>query len=775
MKYKKTNFKKNKSFIEKYFNIFDRYPRHYFIFGLFFVAFLIIVKTTYTYTVTDYKFYKQKADNQQILEIKVPITRWSIYSWNEKPIKLATTVNLNDLAIDPTQPWNKRKLISFLTDTIFKEICEKKSINQCRENVFDFIKKKNEDIEFIPDTSFIKKLIEKRLIYKISQKYITSVIITRDLKENQIKEIKKLNIKWLYIYEKSLYVDPTQISNPKIVAKRLAPIISFPEENLLLYFKKRERKYILLLKKLSIETSSDIQDFLKNEKEAIKKWYIKKEDAISTFIQLDPNPHRYYPENKLAAQVLGFVDKAGNWQYWIEWYFNEILKWEAKEIVIRKDIKWRVINPIDLNKNYIERKWATIYTTIDRNIQKKVEEFLKKWVIKYKANKWSVVVMNPKNGKIIAMANYPTFDPNNPGKVYKMEKVNYKKYKNPANELIWKSVFVEDKIKWKEFIINWKKLLLRRATRDELWNYKLKKYIYKNDFGAWVYRNWVISDIYEPGSIMKAITMAVWIDSWEITRNTFYQNNWPIKIDQFKISDIAHQCRGYHTFSWALDYSCNVWMVRIIQKVWKALFYNYLVNFWFWKPTDISLEWENVLPLKNWQKWSKAQLYTSAYWLWINVNQIQMAVAYSALANWWLILRPQIIDKIKFDKDRTIKFGKEILRRVISKKTSDTMIGVLVDSIEKWVAKTWKVKWYLLAWKTGTSQIAYKWGYEDWHMPWSTTASFAWFWPAQDPQFVIIVKLVRPRTNNYWGLTSSHIFADIAKYILEYNRTPKIK
>ena len=228
-----------------------------------------------------------------------------------------------------------------------------------------------------------------------------------------------------------------------------------------------------------------------------------------------------------------------------------------------------------MSKWIIEREWAIIYTTINRSIQKNVEKILKAWVKKYNANKWSIVIMNPKNGKILAMVNYPTFDPNNPWDVYKLELVKNNKYKNPGNELIWKWVFVEDKINWKEFYFEWKKIFLRKATRDELFNYSLKKYKFKNDFWSEVYKNSIISDVYEPGSIMKAITMAIGIDSGEITRNTYYQNNWPIKIDQFPISDIAHQCRGYHTFSWALYYSCNVWMVRIIQKVWKALLYNY--------------------------------------------------------------------------------------------------------------------------------------------------------------------------------------------------------
>lgn len=151
-----------------------------------------------------------------------------------------------------------------------------------------------------------------------------------------------------------------------------------------------------------------------------------------------------------------------------------------------------------------------------------------------------------------------------------------------------------------------------------------------------------------------------------------------------------------------------------------------------------------------------------------------MATAYSALVNWWLILRPQIIEKIDFKDNKIIKFKKEIVRRVISKKTSNIMKDVLVDSIEKWVAEKWKVKWYLLGWKTWTAQIAYRWKYEDWDMPWATNASFAWFWPAQDPKFVIIVKLERPRTNNFWGLTSSYIFADTAKYLLNYYKIPKI-
>ncbi len=768
---------KIKNTFTKYLKNFSEIPRYYFILILFTLFFLIILYTVFKYTIKDGEFYTQKADNQQIGELKVPVTRGSILSlsenWNK--VLLATSLNLDTLAIDPTRVWDKKKLIWYLTNIIYRESCIWKSRERCINNLLKFTKKEKFE-NFIYKTKEIKIIIRKSLIKKLSQKYIESVLLAQELDDKIIEKIKKLNFKWVYPTEEwNLYINPLEIQNRKLISSKIAELISFPEETVFFLIRKRKVQYIHLLNKLSIEESSKLKNYIKDERNSINKWYLKKENGINSFIILTPHPNRLYPENSIWAQVIWFLDKSWKWHYWIEWYFNEILKWESGEIVSRKDIKWRTINPINLNKWEIEREWANIYTTIDRTIQKKVEQILELGVKKYNANKWSIIIMNPKNGQIISMANYPTFDPNNPWEVYELENIKNKDYKNIWNELIWKSVFIEDNIKWKEFFINWKKILLRKALREELWDYSLKKYKYKNNFGVWVYKNSIITDVYEPGSIMKSITMAIWIETWEITENTYYQNNWSIKIDNFKISDISKKCLWYHTFSWALDYSCNVWMVRIVQKIWKALLYSYLKDFWFWELTGISLDWEISLPILNYQKWSNAKLFSSSYGLWINTNQLQVAVAYSALANWGFILRPQIIEKIEFEKNKVSKFKKEIIRRVISEKTSNIMKNLLVNWIENWAAKNWKVEWYLLAGKTWTSQIAYKWRYEDWNIPGSTNASFAWFWPIQDPKFVIVIKLERPRTNNFWWSTSAFLFAETAEFLLNYYKIPKIK
>lgn len=766
--------KKRKNIIEKYFNIYDSYPRHYFIFAAFFIAFFMIIWKVFSYTIIDHEFYQDIADKQQIGEVKVPVTRGSILSANWNWSILATSVSLNDLAIDPTSIWNKAKLVLFLREIVFRETCVWQDREDCKNNVLKFVKKVEiEDFTYSDD--YIKTLIQDELLKRVSKEKVTSVLLAQWLVWDTPEVIKELNLPGVYITLDNIYINPEEILDIKWVAEQIAPLISFPVETVEYLIRKRTVKYIPILTRLSINESSELKDYIEEEQAAIKKWFIDEEESLNKFIILSPNPHRFYPENKIASQVLGFVDNQWKWHYWIEGYFNDILKGEAWEIVSRKDIRWRTIDSLDLDSQQIDREWAVIYTTIDRNIQRNVEQILETGVKKYWANKWSIVVMNPTDGKVLAMANYPKFDSNKAWEVYELENVSYREFRNPWNELIERWVLVEDIEKWNEFIFDGKKIKLREATRAELYNYALKKYKYKNDLWTGVYKNPIISDLYEPGSIMKAITMAVWIDSWEITKDTFYQNNGPIQIDGFKIWDVASACRWYHSFAQAFNYSCNVWMVRIVQKVGKALLYNYLTDFWFGAPTEITLDWEVVLPLKNYEKWPRAQLFTTSYWLWVSVNQLQMAVAYSALANGWLIMRPQIVDKIDFQNGKVIDFDKEVLRRVISEETSDTMVDVLVDSVNNWVAKTGKVEWYSLAWKTGTSQIAYRGWYESGNVPGSTNASFAWFWPAQDPKFVVVVRLYRPRTNNYWGLTSAYLFADTSKYLLDYYKIPKLE
>ena len=396
---------------------------------------------------------------------------------------------------------------------------------------------------------------------------------------------------------------------------------------------------------------------------------------------------------------------------------------------------------------------------------------MEKWVNEYRANKWTIVVIEPKTWKIISIANYPSYDLNNYSDIYDLEKVRYSKYSDPKTDLIGMPVFVEDLEKWDRFIYDSKEIFLRLASREELWDNILVKYKYKNDFWAQVYKNDAISFLYEPWSIMKAITVAIGFDTWEIDLNSMYLDEWEISIDNFKIKNVSSKCLGYNSFAHALNYSCNVWMIRIAQKIWKVLFYQYLNDFGFSEITWISLYWEVTSTINSWERWSRAQLFTSSYWLWVSVTPLQMANAYSILANWGIYIKPKIIDYIEFPDWRIIKYKKEEERRVIKNSTSKLITTMLVDSAKNWVAQNWNVIWYSVAWKTWTSQISYKWSYEKW--VWTTVGSYAWYWPAEDPKFVIIVKLDRPRTTEYGGTSSAFLFRETAEYLFDYYWIPK--
>ncbi len=761
---------RKQNILEQAFAIFDRYPRHYFIFGFFVLFFLHIVWHTFSYTVINYDFYKNLADNQQIATQKVPVTRWTIYSSWQQSTVLATSVNLDDLAIDPQVEWSKEKLWEFLVDITYDQFCRFESTSSCYNSMRKFLKVL-EIPEFRADESSVKSLIEKKIIEKINKNRVTSVALSVELDKEKLATIDSFSLPWVYVWEDIIYVNPEEIVDIDYTVKKMLDVFVYDSEDLKYAMRKRDLRYVPILNRMTISNSEKIKEYILEERQAIKRWILDIENSIYKFIILNPNPSRFYPENSVGAQIIGFVDNNANGQYGVEWFFDDSLQWEASEVVNRKDIKWRVLNPVELGAQQVNLKWANILTTIDRSIQKKVEQIIEWWVKRYRATKWTIVVMEPKTGRVLSMANYPTFDLNTPGDVYELERITPDKYEDLETDFLWIDLFVEDLVNGEELYYDSKKIFLRKATDDEKLNPVLVKYKYKNDFGAGVYRNDAITGLYEPGSIMKTITVAIGIDAGEITRYGWYNDTGIVKIDEFRIKNVSKKCLWFHTFAHALNYSCNVWMVRIAQKYGKAIAYEYLNKFGFSTKTNITLDGEVTREIPHYEKWSRAKLFTSSYGLGIGVTPLQMATAYSTLVNGGIYITPKIIDKLQLNDGRVIEYKSEKTHRVIKQETSDIMIDMLVDSITNGSAKNGYVPGYRAWWKTGTSQIATKWVYEEW--VWSTFASFAWFGPAEDPKFVIIVKLDRPKTNEFGGQTAAFLFKETAEFLFGYYGIPK--
>ncbi len=762
---------RKKTQTKTFFEILERYPREYFVFAFFFLFFFAIVWETFSYTVSNYDFYEKLAYNQQVWEVEVPVTRGTIYTDKSETMSdgtvLSTSVDLNDLAIDPQIEWNKEKLILFLTDILYKEMCYLKDNSDCYDDMLRFLKVL-EIGDFEANEEYLKGRILKRLQQKISKTKVTSVKLLADISPEQEKTVLEWNIPWVYPGINGLYVNPEELKQKELFVNKYIELFGWVYKDIDFKVRSRDLRYIPIYNKLSLLWSDEIEQYIRDESQISTD----KADSIGWFIILTPHAQRIYPERSVGSQIVGFIDNSGTGRYGLEGYFDDILRGNPWEQIWKKDIRGRTIEPISFwNEDAGALEGADIQTTIDRNVQKKVEEILEAGVKKYRANKWTIVVMQPKTGKILSLANYPSYDPNSPGEVYDLERITPTNYPNPTVDLLWKSVLIEDVERWDKYFYDGREIFLREALRTEYGNPDFTKYVYKNSFGAGVYQNEAISSIYEPGSIMKAITVAIGIDSWEIQAYDMYNDTWEVTIDRFTIKNVSSACLWYNSFAHALSYSCNVWMIRIAQRIGKALFHKYLVDFWFDEKTGITLKWEVSSKMDPYEKWPTSRLLTSSFWLWVSATPLQMAAAYSVIANGGVYMKPYIVDTISFTDGQEIIYKPQAVRRVLKEVTSQIVTKMLVSWVDTGVAKNGAVPGYSVAGKTGTAQIAYRGDYERGVA--STYASFAGYAPAEDPQFVVVVKLDRPRTSEFWWETSAFLFSEVTKGLLEYYSIPK--
>ncbi|OIP54113.1 hypothetical protein AUK10_01485 [Candidatus Gracilibacteria bacterium CG2_30_37_12] len=751
------------------FSHIDRVRMVFFGFILFAI---LIIWTTFKYTVLEYTYYKSLADKQQVVTVKNPVSRGTISSNNEPAGVFATSTDLSDLAIDPKEIGSKEKLEVFLADLIYEELCSKLPEEHCMDNILDYLKQ-DEEGDLIMNDIVIKNKIREEIHQKIAKEFIDSVIVKENLSKKEISELEPLTTgtdSSFSIINNSLYVDPTKIENKDEMTTKLMGILALSKNELDFKLSNRTTRYIKIIRKMGLSTRDMIDNRIQAEKINIAQGRMLDSESIYHFFILEANPTRFYPEKNMGGQIVGFVDNANEGKYGIEGYFNEELKGKEGARIAKKDISGRTIGSFDLGEKKMVNG-TDIKLTIDRNIQKEVTKILADGVKEFRANKGSVVIMDPKTGAIIAMVTYPDFDPNNFGEVYEIEKVSYAKYPIPSFDLLGVPLFIEDSEKGSPTMVAKKKISLRAATEAEIDNRAIPKYKYKNMFGPGTYEADPVSALYEPGSVFKAVTVAIAIDTGDIKPSDTYTDKGYAEIDQYKIKNVSNECIGLHTYAHALDWSCNVGMIDIVQKIGKSLFYKYINDFGFGQKSNITLEGETFRKIDPYEKWSRAKLFTMAFGQGITATVLQMATAYSTLANGGIYMQPYIVDSLTLADGTVVKNTPNPLRRVIKEDTSKKIIAMLTEGAKIGFAKKGGVDGYDVAGKTGTSQIAAKGAYEIGEAG-HTITSYGGFAPASNPKFVMIVKIERPRTAQYSETTSSAVFSKIAKYLFNYYGIP---
>ena len=478
-------------------------------------------------------------------------------------------------------------------------------------------------------------------------------------------------------------VNPVNISkeNKEKVAKKLSEIFELNYEQTL---KK-------VTKRIAIETIA--KKVSKEKTDELRIWM--KKEGITIGINIDEDTKRYYPNNNTASQVIGFCGSDNQGLDGIEAWYEEILK--GKPGSIEKVTDSRGVEIGTEGEKYISAiNGDDIVVTLDLNIQSIVEKYLEEACVDNKCTGGgNVIVMNPQNGDILAMATYPTYNLNEPFMPY-------------TDELIqnWDIMSKEDKSKMLQ--------------------------------GVW--RNKAVADTYEPGSTFKLITASGALEEGITDIDNEGEFNCGGGID---IAGVRIKCWRYYkphgseSLRQALMNSCNPVFIGLGQKIGINKYYDYLEKFKLLKKTGIDLPGEANSIFLNEKKVGPVELATISFGQRFEVTPIQLVTAVSAIANGGKSITPRVIkETINSTTGAHNVIEPKIGEQVISKETSSKVLNMMESVVSEGTGKGAKVLGYRIGGKTGTS--------EDGVNTNKFIASFLGIASIEEPQIVMLVTLYNP-------------------------------
>lgn len=278
------------------------------------------------------------------------------------------------------------------------------------------------------------------------------------------------------------------------------------------------------------------------------------------------------------------------------------------------------------------------------------------------------------------------------------------------------------------------------------------------------YRNPVVADSFEPGSTFKVLTMSAAINENAVTPDTKCDIcSGPISLGGFSIKTWNGQYYPDTTMTEGIIHSDNTAMVFTSKKLGLDKFYQYLENFGLGKSSGVDLQDETFPDLRPRDGWREIDLATASFGQGIAVTEMQMIRAVASIANGGNLMEPHIVKEIKNDQS-SFKIKPKIIRRVIEEVAAKQVTEMMVKAVDEGEAKYAKPKGFKVAGKTGTAQIPIAGHYD----PNKTIASFVGFAPADNPKFVMIVKIDQPSSSIFGSETAAPTFFEIAKELFPY-------
>lgn len=504
------------------------------------------------------------------------------------------------------------------------------------------------------------------------------------------------------------------------VAKDLATLLEGDYEKIYAQTQK-DNKYEIIKKQVEKPIADQVRNMIS------EKGY--------TFISLLEDTKRFYEDSTLASQVIGFTNADNEGTYGVEQYYDDILQGISGKVVTATDAKGNTI-PTNYEKRYAPQDGKSIVLTLDSTIQYYAQKALKEVVAQHQPKGGAcAIVMNVNTGEILAMANEPTFDLENPRDIY--SEMLQEMLENPT----------ETDSEGKEISIT--------LTEEE--KTELKQNL--------LYQQWAnkcISWSYEPGSVFKVVTASGALETGAATLHSSYTCSGHITVSGVRMNCDRKTGHGVLDFVGALVNSCNPSFVEMGLAMGADHFYEYLKMFGLTEQTGVDLPGETYTNYYTAEEMGPVELASSSFGQTTVVTPLHMLTSVAAAINGGYLVQPHILKEVLDQEGNVVdSTDTRVKRQVISQETSEQIALAMEQVVSKNGGTAAYVKGYRIGGKSGTAQKGNKDGVY--------IASYAAFAPVDDPEIAVIVVVDEPSQGVYYGsLIAAPAVGSIMSDVLPY-------
>ncbi len=433
-------------------------------------------------------------------------------------------------------------------------------------------------------------------------------------------------------------------------------------------------------------------------------------------VEVDEDVRRVYPYSEMAAQVVGFVGKDNQGIIGLEAKYDELLEGKQGKILTLTDSRG---NEVESKQDRIPPEdGKNLVTTLDVVLQQYAEQTIAKAVESKGAKRGVIIMLNPQNGEIYAMANYPFFDLNDP---FTMQ--------DPELAAQWDSFSQEE----------------------------------KNDLLNQMWRNTAINDTYEPGSTFKIITSSAGLEEKVVTpESSFYCRGFHVAGGRQIKCWRYPRTHGAETFVQGVQNSCNPVFMEIGERLGAETFLEYMQKFGFAQKTGVDLAGEAVGIIHKLENIGPVELATMSFGQSFQITPLQLLRAASAIVNGGRLITPHFALGIADEEGNLVEsFAYDEGEQIISAETSETMKKILESVVAEGTGSKAYLPGYRIGGKTATSEkLPRRSG--------KYIASFMSFAPAENPQVMALVLIDEPQGVYYGGTVAGPVMQELLKNALPY-------